>query len=435
MPTSIRFKHELTCKAEYEDNEIYITQRTITKNIIEHAKQDCCKSMVIVMEMELKGAINKLHEDFVNGLYALFECYSNYYKYAYPENAPPYSNEEGAEILLQKFFESADESIYIYLNSNKQDFTTKHIATRHNRVNYGASDTFTAEEHKLCEKFIKVATDNIFLHITPVTVDLKRSYIDGLNKKEAESRTEALIQNRNTSSITTATAEALEEEDNVEPEKLVSLIDDRTAIAIRKSDKNKSKKKKKTDTRHTNTSGEKTTTLPNTSTDNNNDSVKHQGTGFDHQENTHHGRAPYRMEHQKKAHFNLPPYPSSHPLQPPTPHHYSHPTIEMLQQQINSIQEMSQYGDYPTSHPNHLQPSLYTPHSPHQPQQFELPSIHHGYLEHQTPSSLPPQQQHHYPGPGRGRGRGRGIQFPRGRGRGGRGGSNRGGRGGRSYHY
>ena len=226
IPSSIRFKHKLTCKVEHEENDIFITQRALSKKILDNAIQELRQCMVKVMKMEQEGAIFKLQELYVTGLHALFNCYSNYYKFAYPDNATPYTNEEGAEILLQKFFEEADDSIYEYLHCTKVLFTNKHITSRHNRVEYGASDTFTPEQNQLCDTFCDVAKKEIFHSILPITVGLKKSYIDELNKKEAISRTKALIKNRNTTSITASTAEALEKEDNVQPENLRALIDD-----------------------------------------------------------------------------------------------------------------------------------------------------------------------------------------------------------------
>ena len=64
-----------------------------------------------------------------------------------------------------------------------------------------------------------------------------------------------LIKSRNTASITASTAEALEIEDNVQPENLKSLIDDRAAIAVKKS-KEKNKKKRKKNEAHTFTTSE-----------------------------------------------------------------------------------------------------------------------------------------------------------------------------------
>ena len=135
IPSSIRFKHKLTCKVEYEDNDIFITQRTLTNKILRNTTEKLCECMVKVMIMEKEGAINKLQEEFINGLTALFVCYTNYYKFAFPDATPPYSNEEGAEVLLHKYFSIADDKIYKYLMSNKIDFLIKHRFNLHADLN------------------------------------------------------------------------------------------------------------------------------------------------------------------------------------------------------------------------------------------------------------------------------------------------------------
>ena len=128
---------------------------------------------------------------------------------------------------------------------NKLELTTKHITPRQSYVKYGASDTFTPEKNQLCEKFITVTKEEIFKNIHPITVGLKKSYMDDLNKKEVTSRTISLIKNHSTTSITASTAKALEKEDNVQLENLKLLIDDCAAIAVKKLKEKKKKKRKK----------------------------------------------------------------------------------------------------------------------------------------------------------------------------------------------
>jgi len=144
--------------------------------------------------------------------------------------------------------------------------------------------------------------------------------------------------------------------------------------------------------------------------------VNFQGTGSDLQENTlPTGR--YPNEEHTNQQFNLPPYPPTHHIQ--SPHPPSSPTIDMLQQQINTMrqEQMSQSGDYhPHPHPtypNPTQPSPYSHHhSPLQSPQFEQHSMFPYSNINSQPTSYP---QNHYHGHGRGRGfQGRG----RGRGRG-----------------
>ena len=112
----------------------------------------------------------------------------------------------------------------------------KHIDTRYNRVDYGASDTFSDDGSFLCIQISRITKEKIFRHISPVTIDLKKSYIDNLNIKEASSRTKALINNHGIISITTATATVLEKEQHADPKLMMNVMDDRADIAIKKSE-------------------------------------------------------------------------------------------------------------------------------------------------------------------------------------------------------
>ena len=69
--------------------------------------------------------------------------------------------------------------------------------------------------------------------------------------KEASSRTKALINNRDTTSITAATAAVLEKEQHIDPKLLINVMDKRADVAIKYSDKIKekaTKRQKKKDT-------------------------------------------------------------------------------------------------------------------------------------------------------------------------------------------
>ena len=73
----------------------------------------------------------------------------------------------------------------------------------------------------------------MFPQINQISSDLLRQYIQALNEKEAIFRTETLLKNKNTTSATAATAEALDVEANVTPRNLKSLIDESTATAVK----------------------------------------------------------------------------------------------------------------------------------------------------------------------------------------------------------
>ena len=73
------------------------------------ARRDC---MVKVMVLEDEGSKNKLHNMVVKGFTALFICWVNYLKFAHPDLAPPYNNDEGAEVMLIHYF-NCEASFYI----------------------------------------------------------------------------------------------------------------------------------------------------------------------------------------------------------------------------------------------------------------------------------------------------------------------------------
>ena len=69
------------------------------------------------MKIEKEGAIDKLQKKCINGLLKLLEYMTNYYKFANLDLSPPFTNTEGAEVLLQKYFRSTDNEVFKYLNS------------------------------------------------------------------------------------------------------------------------------------------------------------------------------------------------------------------------------------------------------------------------------------------------------------------------------
>ena len=71
------------------------------------------------MVLEYEGAIKKLQKEFVEGMVKLFVVWTNYFKFANPLNMPSFTNEEGAEALLQLYFKQSDDSIYEYLKTTK----------------------------------------------------------------------------------------------------------------------------------------------------------------------------------------------------------------------------------------------------------------------------------------------------------------------------
>ena len=86
-----------------------------------------------------------------------------------------------------------------------------------------------------------------------ITIELLEDYVNNLKIQEAEKRTNALTKTKNTALITEATATAIEDEKNITPKNMVTLIDKRAAITVSKLNKsilkntnvNKIKNKKK----------------------------------------------------------------------------------------------------------------------------------------------------------------------------------------------
>ena len=119
-PSSTRFKFDLTCKPEYEDNERYEIQRTNARNILAEAKKHLRDCIVEVMKIELKGSIIKLQQKFIKGFINVTELWVNYLKHKTPNTLLPFNNEEEAESLLQKYFTSNNKDIFDYLKTDKK---------------------------------------------------------------------------------------------------------------------------------------------------------------------------------------------------------------------------------------------------------------------------------------------------------------------------
>ena len=99
-----------------------------------NCKQVLRVCMIDVMEMELQGAINKHQKSFVEGLLELFSYWICYLKAYDPDNCPPFSSDEGAEVLLQMFFKGAASEIFEYLHRDKDTFIKNVIVPRANSI-------------------------------------------------------------------------------------------------------------------------------------------------------------------------------------------------------------------------------------------------------------------------------------------------------------
>ena len=453
LPSSCRFKFDLNCKVEYEDNTKIKTQQALAKNILETTKQSLRTCIVNVQKIEREGAIAKLKSEFIKGLVTLFEYYVNFNKFANPAIKPPFENEEGAEVLLQEYFHSADQAIFDYLNSDKNDFITKVVKPRSERITYNTNVETTTEQLATAKTFISTTSAEIFPHIRTISVDLLKKYVDNLNRKEAETRTEALVKNRNTASMTAATAEAIEEEESVKPATLINLIDDRTKVAIdkennktnKKANKNKNKKnKRKRANDESLTSATSITTVDTDEVTRSTPNKRSRSVNF---QDVRPDRSNILLlQDQRNAtegtNITLPPRPNDY-IATTTP---MQPTVASLQQQLNLLQTQLTSNLSTTTDSQFIpEPSTYhrTPSTLQQMNSWSNrydPVFDSTNSEHHSTFHPNRTPQYHYQGHGcaqgttaRGRGRdhGRRSNGGRGRGRGGRGGANRDGRNGR----
>ena len=78
LSSPLRFKFLLTYKAEYEVNKEFEEQRPVANKILDDTKISLYKCCVKVMRIEKEGAIDKLHNKFINGLLRLLEYITNY---------------------------------------------------------------------------------------------------------------------------------------------------------------------------------------------------------------------------------------------------------------------------------------------------------------------------------------------------------------------
>ena len=124
------------------------------------------------MRIEKEGAIDKLQNIFMNGLIKLLEYMTNYYKFASPDLSPPFTNTEGAEVPLQKYFHNADNKIYEYLKTSKKNFIEDKIKPRIKIITYTSDANITDEQFETANKFKELVCDIIKPTIEKITITL-----------------------------------------------------------------------------------------------------------------------------------------------------------------------------------------------------------------------------------------------------------------------
>ena len=107
----------------------------------------------------------------------------------------------------------------------------------------------------------------IFPVIKEITADLLEDYITNQNEREVIRRTKALIKNKKKGNITSETAKAIDNEESINTPKMISLIDDRTNIAIEKSTSKKEQANKRKQVKNKGTrNGKAETATPKSNT-------------------------------------------------------------------------------------------------------------------------------------------------------------------------
>ena len=182
------------------------------------------------------------YKKIVNKILELFELWVNYYKYETPKDTPKINNTEGVEALHYIYFKRAPEEIYEYLNTTKNNFINLHTSKIEDRITFISDAELTEIEIKKTKKFLISIGNIIFKYIQEISVDVLKNYVKNLNRQEAESRTEAIIINRNNASAISATAEAIEKEDKIQAKNMMGLIDKKSDIVVLNLDKAKKKK-------------------------------------------------------------------------------------------------------------------------------------------------------------------------------------------------
>ena len=162
------------------------------------------------MELENKEENIKIQNFFIECLLELFSYWICYQKAFNPDKCPPFSNEEGAESLLQMDFKDIPNELFEYLAKEKSAPIEEHITPCADRIKYIHDDGLTIEEIATAKEFKKQTANTTFLHIIEILHTLLKNYTDRINEEDAIRRTKALILKKKTTSITEATSEAIE---------------------------------------------------------------------------------------------------------------------------------------------------------------------------------------------------------------------------------
>ena len=125
-----------------------------------------------------------------------------------------------------------DPSFFEYHTSEKQAFIKQYINIRIEYISYVQNKNTTEEEFSITDKFKSTASDIVFPHSHEISTNLLNQFINNLNCEEEIQRTEALIENRKTSTATAATSAVIKKEVSMQPPNMVSLIDKWATIVV-----------------------------------------------------------------------------------------------------------------------------------------------------------------------------------------------------------
>ena len=92
--------------------------------------------------------------------------------------------------------------MYEYLKTTKSDFVNKHISKREDRITFTFDFELLEAEIENIKKCITSIGNKVFTRIQQISIDLLKNYVNTLNYQEVETRTAAVIKNRNNASVT-----------------------------------------------------------------------------------------------------------------------------------------------------------------------------------------------------------------------------------------
>ena len=229
-------KFELTCKAEFVDNNEFKTLRDKAKQAVLDMKNSLRSTISELQKLEETCTKSLLIDEFFDGLTDIFELYSSFTRTS-SDKSIPYDDIEASGVLLMKFFykycADSDDEMYSFLFSKRTTILAA-LSTRKAKIPFLTSDN-SSEDENTSDGFTEDAIKNIFPHIRTVTTELFTHYRQQLRIEEATVKTEALRQSKLKTSVSKDMAAILEKEPSLDPKNLQVLIDDRIAVKVNPS--------------------------------------------------------------------------------------------------------------------------------------------------------------------------------------------------------